>query len=297
MEGSKAIITQHNNLAKRESFFENITEISLNNLSMTTILGVFLTTGLLSVAYKSRTSNDDLITARRILKSYPNLRKKRELPFTILKSTKLEDLISLKYVSRAPIKKSDLVNIFFDLRLEAKRWLLSQKSELRTKRLRILSDQGMDQYIKVIREQSELEKEKMQSIALMLFSTETLHDLSAQYFWEFIKKEEKNEDFKVKLQSQNDEWNREKLKVLKQKLEDSKVKITEEVLEEMSSYSQEKQVRMFKQIMRKTSQEEDMGVFRKELEVTEVCKMDDFYQTFGFDEDEVRAYVELQNLN
>lgn len=52
---------------------------------------------------------------------------------------------------------------------------------------------------------------------------------------------------------------------------------------------------MVKQIMRKTSDNEDIDNFKKELNIAEICKGDDFYQTFGFDEEEVKAYVELHH--
>lgn len=51
------------------------------------------------------------------------------------------------------------------------------------------------------------------------------------------------------------------------------------------------QVRMVKQIMRKTAENEDIEKFKEELYIAEVCKSDDFYQNFGWDEEEVKAFV------
>lgn len=55
------------------------------------------------------------------------------------------------------------------------------------------------------------------------------------------------------------------------------------------------QIRMVKQIMRKTSENKDLDHFKNELYITEICKSDDFYQTFGFEEDEVKAYIEMKS--
>ena len=59
----------------------------------------------------------------------------------------------------------------------------------------------------------------------------------------------------------------------------------------------EMQIRMVKQIMRKTSDNRDLNHFKNELYITEICKADDFYRTFGYDEDEVKAYIELNSNN
>ena len=47
--------------------------------------------------------------------------------------------------------------------------------------------------------------------------------------------------------------------------------------------------------MRKTSDNKDLNHFKNELYITEICKSDDFYRTFGYDEDEVKAYIELKS--
>jgi hypothetical protein len=48
--------------------------------------------------------------------------------------------------------------------------------------------------------------------------------------------------------------------------------------------------------MRKTSEIDDLGYFKDELYITEIMKGDEFYQTFGHDEEEVKAYIELRRL-
>eukprot|EP00343_Euplotes_focardii_P010384 CAMPEP_0205826830 /NCGR_PEP_ID=MMETSP0206-20130828/30011_1 /ASSEMBLY_ACC=CAM_ASM_000279 /TAXON_ID=36767 /ORGANISM="Euplotes focardii, Strain TN1" /LENGTH=74 /DNA_ID=CAMNT_0053127115 /DNA_START=550 /DNA_END=771 /DNA_ORIENTATION=+ len=71
--------------------------------------------------------------------------------------------------------------------------------------------------------------------------------------------------------------------------------ISDRQLEEMSDWSTDKQFRMVRSIMRKTADNEDISYFELEIKITEVCRNDDFYQTFGYDEEDVRAYVDIKN--
>ena len=72
--------------------------------------------------------------------------------------------------------------------------------------------------------------------------------------------------------------------------------LNESQIDTMGKWSKDMQISKFKQIMRKTSDNDDLDDFKHEHYIAEICRSDDFYQTFEYDEEEVKAYVELTSL-
>lgn len=94
------------------------------------------------------------------------------------RSTK--DLFSKDQVLSLYKGKLSIINFLSEIILESKKWKLEQSSSLRSQRLRILHDKGMEEYISEIRRQKSLESSKQKSIANVLFSR---LDSSVSYFW------------------------------------------------------------------------------------------------------------------
>ena len=78
--------------------------------------------------------------------------------------TSQRDFYSDEFVMK--MMKGKLKNyICLDFRLEAKKWILNESSELRAERLKILEEEGMDKYIESIRAQKLFETQKQQEIS------------------------------------------------------------------------------------------------------------------------------------
>ncbi|CAI2375889.1 unnamed protein product [Moneuplotes crassus] len=220
--------------------------------------------------------NDDAVLLKNIRRELPYLK-----PLSQSKSSKAK--------MKNLYKKEVVKEIYKVTNFEIKKYLFNRKSQLRQQRLDVLKKKGMNEYINEIKSQFEIQAQIEKRIFCQIFSC---LDQTPGLFLKRLNKVKHEPWFMDGIDNDHIQ-----AQLIQQKIKNNPLEITDEKLHEMSEWSEEMEVRMVKQIIRKTADQDDLDQFQNQVEITNICRRDDFFQTFEQDEDEVKAFVQMKEFS